>query len=43
MKRVGSSEHRDWQNHIKRRDALLELERRSLVIQTMLDAPLWEP
>lgn len=43
LKRVGSAEHRDWQNRIKRRDALLEIERRSLAIQAMLDAPIWEP
>jgi hypothetical protein len=43
LKRVGSAEHRDWQTRIKRRDALLEIERRSLVIQAMLDAPIWEP
>lgn len=43
LKRVGSAEHRDWQNRIKRRDALLEIERRSLAIQAMLDTPIWEP
>ncbi|MFE4108472.1 hypothetical protein [Almyronema epifaneia] len=43
LKRVGSAEHRDWQNRIKRRDALLEIERRSLAIQAMLDVPIWEP
>jgi len=43
LKRVGSAEHRDWQNRIKRRDALLEIERRLEVIQSMLDAPIWEP
>lgn len=43
LKRAGSTEHRDWQQRIKRRDALLEIERRSLVIQAMLNNPLWEP
>lgn len=43
LKRAGSVEHRDWQNRIKRRDALLEIERRSLAIQAMLDDPIWEP
>jgi len=43
LKRVGSAEHRDWQNRIKRRDALMEIERRSLTIQAMLDTPIWEP
>lgn len=43
LKRVGSAEHRDWQNRIKRRDALLEIERRSLAIQAMLDVPIWDP
>jgi len=27
---------------IKRRDALLEIERRSLAIQAMLNTPIWE-
>ena len=43
LKRVGSADHRDWQSRIKRRDALLEIERRSRTIQAMLDAPIWEP
>lgn len=43
IKRMGSPEHRDWQIRIKRRDALLEIERRSQVIQAMLDTPIWEP
>lgn len=43
LKRVRSAEHRDWQNRIKRRDALLEIERRSQTIQAMLDTPIWEP
>ena len=43
LKRVGSADHRDWQTRIQRRDALLEIERRSQVIQAMLDAPIWEP
>lgn len=43
LQRVGSAEHRDWQRRIKRRDALLEIERRSLAIQAMLDTPIWEP
>jgi hypothetical protein len=43
LKRVGSAEHRDWQQRIQRRDALLEIERRSLAIQAMLDVPIWEP
>ena len=43
LKRVGSADHRDWQNRIQRRDALLEIEQRSRAIQAMLDAPIWEP
>lgn len=43
LKRVGSAEHRDWQRRIKRRDALLEIERRSRTIQAMLNTPIWEP
>jgi hypothetical protein len=43
LKRVGSAEHRDWQQRIRRRDALLEIERRSLTIKAMLDTPIWEP
>lgn len=43
LQRVGSANHRDWQNRIKRREALLEIERRSLAIQAMLDNPIWEP
>jgi hypothetical protein len=43
LKRVGSAEHRDWQIRIKRRDALLEIERRAIAIQAMLDNPIWEP
>ncbi|WP_008311705.1 hypothetical protein [Leptolyngbya sp. PCC 6406] len=43
LQRVGSADHRDWQQRIRRRDALLEIERRSLAIQAMLDAPIWEP
>ncbi|PSN19700.1 hypothetical protein C7271_05995 [filamentous cyanobacterium CCP5] len=43
LQRVGSAEHRDWQQRIQRRDALLEIERRSLTIQAMLDTPIWEP
>ncbi|MEM0978789.1 MAG: hypothetical protein AAGH78_00810 [Cyanobacteria bacterium P01_H01_bin.58] len=43
LKRVGSAEHRDWQIRIRRRDALLEIERRSRMIQAMLGTPIWEP
>lgn len=43
LRRARSAEHRDWHTRIQRRDALLEIERRSLAIQAMLDAPLWEP
>ena len=43
LKRVGSNEHREWELRIKRRDALAEIERRSLAIKTMLDTPIWEP
>jgi hypothetical protein len=43
LKRVGSAEHRDWQNYTKRRDALLEIARRASAIQAMLDTPIWEP
>ncbi|MEL6382501.1 MAG: hypothetical protein AAFQ89_08505 [Cyanobacteria bacterium J06626_18] len=43
LKRAGSADHRDWHNRIQRRDALLEIERRSQAIQAMLDVPIWEP
>ncbi len=42
LKRVGSADHRDWQNRIQRRDALLEIEQRSQVLQAMLDTPIWK-
>lgn len=43
LKRVGSDAHRDWEARIKRRDALAEIERRSLTIQAMLEVPIWQP
>lgn len=43
LQRVSSANHRDWQVWIKRRDALLAIERRSQAIQAMLDEPIWEP
>ncbi|MEO1297084.1 MAG: hypothetical protein AAFW75_15130 [Cyanobacteria bacterium J06636_16] len=51
LKRAGSADHRNWQNRIQRRDALLEIEQRwrshsrgvSQAIQAMLNAPIWEP
>lgn len=43
LQRAGSANHRDWQNRIKRRDALLEIDRRSQAIQAMLDDPIWLP
>lgn len=41
--RLGSSEHRDYEARVTRRNALKEIERRSLSIQKMIDCPIWEP
>lgn len=41
--RVGGEQHRDWEVRIQRRNTLTEIERRVLMIQAMLDYPLWEP
>ena len=40
--RIGSPDHRDWQARIKRRNAIQEIERRAIAIQSWLDNPIWE-
>lgn len=37
--RVGSSDHRDWQARIRRRNALQELERRAEAVASLADLP----
>lgn len=39
--RVGSAEHRDWQQRIRRREALAEIEDRALTVRSWQDTPVW--
>lgn len=44
--RVGCPDHRDWADRVARRNALQEVERRGLLIQSLIEAyryELWEP
>ena len=40
---ISSAEHRDWQQRIKRRNALQEIARRVIALQAMIDNPIWQP
>ncbi|PZO42577.1 MAG: hypothetical protein DCF15_22840 [Phormidesmis priestleyi] len=40
---ISGSEHRDWQRKIQRRNALQEIARRGIILQAMIDSPIWRP
>ena len=40
---VSGIEHRDWQMKIQRRNALQEIARRGIILQSMIDNPIWRP
>ena len=41
--RVGSAEHRNWEQQIQRRNALQEISRRAIALQAMIDNPIRWP
>lgn len=41
--RVGGDLHRDYEARVSRRNALEEIERRAIALQSMIDSPIWEP
>lgn len=41
--RVGGAEHRDWEQRIRRRNALQEISRRAIALQAMIDNPIRWP
>ncbi len=41
--KVSGAEHRDWPQQIQRRNALQEIARRAIALQSMIDNPIGWP